>query len=128
MFAHDGSGAVIALVAVDMLRRTRDVLATGQETNFISGTHPPLDLRLLNLKKVRYDPRQADAVRTQQENFSNLMEGLWRAIVPLLQRMHAYGVRPLPASTEESGWLPFGSSCRPALSLNSDTTLVEPKV
>ena len=107
MFAHDGSGALIALLAVDMLRRTRDVLATGQEANSVSNTHPALDHRLLNLKKLRYDPRQADAVRAHQESFSNLMEGLGSMVIPLLQGMHAFGVRPLPISKEESGWLPF---------------------
>jgi hypothetical protein len=109
-FAQYGSGAVIALVAVDMLRRTRDVLATGAETDFTSPTHPPLESRLLNLQRIRYDSRVAEAVKANQINFGNIMEGIWDLTLPLLRDMHAHGARPLPVGKEESQWLPFGGS------------------
>jgi hypothetical protein len=106
-FAQYGSAAVIALVAVDMLRRTRDVLATGVEADVTSRTHPSLESRLLNIQRIRYDPREAEAVRKSQGNFRNIMEGIWSLSLPLLKNMHAHGVRPLPVGKEESQWLPF---------------------
>jgi hypothetical protein len=114
-FARCGSAAVIALVAVDMLRRTRDVLATGVETGFTSSTHPSLESRLLNFQRIRYDPREAEAVTAHQRNFKNIMEGIWSLSLPLLRDMHAHGVRPLPVGKGESQWLPFGDSAGESL-------------
>lgn len=108
-FAHYGTAAVIALVAVDLLRRTRDVLATGSEIAFLSKTHPPLDERLLVIQEVKYDPREADAVRANQGNFRNIMEGIWGLARPILRQMHLRGVRPLPVGKDESQWLPLVS-------------------
>jgi hypothetical protein len=118
-FARDGSAAVIALVAVDMLRRARDLLATGAEANFASDTHPSLELRLCNLQRIRYDPREAEAVRGHQENFRIIMEEIWSLTSPLLKDMHAYGVRPLPVGKEESQWLPFGGVASQPLSISA---------
>ena len=108
-FAQYGSASVIALVAVDLLRRTRDVLATGRVMDFNSDTHPPLEARLLNLQRIRYDPREAEAVLANQGNFKSIMEGIWSLILPLLKDMHARGIRPLPVVEEEAQWLPFVS-------------------
>src|SRR5216684_2202642 len=63
-FAQSGSSAVLALIGTDMVRRTRSVLETGDvEERFVSDTHPPLGDRLQVLDTLRYDPRNADAVR-----------------------------------------------------------------
>src|SRR6266702_1807076 len=40
-FAQSGDAGVVMLVAMDMLRRARDVLETGCEQPFQSNTHPP---------------------------------------------------------------------------------------
>jgi hypothetical protein len=105
-FAKDGSAAVIALIAVDLLRRTRGLLATGAETSFCSDTHPSLASRLLNLKRIPSEPAAAEAVKAIHQNFGTIMEGIWTLVLPLLKDMHAYGLRPLPTGKEESQWLP----------------------
>jgi hypothetical protein len=107
MFARTGSAAVVALIAVDMLRRAREVLATGVERIFTSNTHPKLEERLVNIQGVRYDPREAQAVRANQGHFRAIMEGIWHTVLPKLKDMHKLGVRPLAVAPSESQWLPF---------------------
>ncbi len=75
--AHMGGGGVLALTAVDMLRRAKSVLATGIEQPFISDTHPTLKERLLNLGLLRYDPRNVEAAQNTRNNFERIMEEIW---------------------------------------------------
>lgn len=82
MFARSGAAAVVALIAVDMLRRAREVLATGVERIFTSNTHAKLEERLLNIQGVRYDPREAQAVLAHQEHFKAIMDGIWHTVLP----------------------------------------------
>lgn len=106
-FAQYGTAAVIALSAVDMLRRARNVLQTGKDDDFVSDTHPPLSERLVNLQRVTYDPREAESVRANQENCRALMDGIWGLLLPSIEELHKRGVRPLPVNREEAQWLPF---------------------
>jgi hypothetical protein len=105
-YAHCGTAGVIALIGTDMVRRARSVLMTGREEAFNSVTHPPLAHRLMTLETLRYDPREAEAVRNGREQFCSIMEGLWELILPDLKKMHAAGVRPLPPKNDPQ-WLPF---------------------
>ena len=106
-FAHGGQAGVIALLGTDIVRRARSVLTTGREEPFSSDTHPPLHQRLLMLDTLRYDPREADAVRAGRQHLIEIMEGLWELILPDLQRMYARGIRPMPMKEADTQWLPF---------------------
>jgi len=53
-YAHSRAAGVIALIGTDMVRRARSVLLTGQDTPFISDTHPALAHRLMMLDTLRY--------------------------------------------------------------------------
>jgi hypothetical protein len=90
-----------------MVRRARSVLTTGREEAFISETHPPLSQRLLMLETLRYDPREAEAIRAARQHFIDIMEGLWELILPDLQRMYARGIRTVPMKEADKQWLPF---------------------
>jgi hypothetical protein len=61
----------------------------------------------LMLETLRYDPREADAVRHARQHFRDIMERLWELILPDLKRMYARGIRPLPMKPSVSEWLPF---------------------
>ncbi len=87
--AYLGGGGVLALSAVDMLRRTKSVLSTGIEQPFVSDTHPTLKQRLLNLGSLRYDPRNVEAAQNTRNNFERIMQEIWTLILPDLQQMHA---------------------------------------
>lgn len=106
-FAHSGGAGVIALTGHDMVRRARSVLVGGREEPFNSDTHPPLKQRLLMLDTLRYDPREAEAVRLGRQHVVEIMEGLWELILPDLQKMHARGIRPMPMKKGDTQWLPF---------------------
>jgi hypothetical protein len=93
--AHSVAAGVVALVGLDLLRRTRSVLSTGYLQETISGTHPTLDQRLVVFETLRYDPRNAEHVRSTRQNFRDILEGLWSLILPDLQAMHARGIRPI---------------------------------
>ena len=75
--AYLGGGGVLALSAVDMLRRTKSVLSTGIEQPFVSDTHPTLKQRLLNLGSLRYDPRNVEAAQNTRNNFERIMQEIW---------------------------------------------------
>jgi hypothetical protein len=105
--AHSGAAGVVALLAMDLLRRTRSILATGYVRNSESKTHPPLEHRLLMLETVRYDPRNVEGVQLMRRNFRDIMEGIWELGLPDLQKLHANGLRPAAASSRDSQWLPF---------------------
>jgi hypothetical protein len=92
--AHSVAGGVVALVGLDLLRRTRSVLSTGRVQQIDSNTHPTLDQRLLVFDTLRYDPRNVEHVRSTRQNFRDILEGLWDLILPDLQAMHARGIRP----------------------------------
>lgn len=109
-FAHNGTAAVIALVGTDMLRRTRSILENGTAEEFESNTHPSLELRLLNLKRLRYDPNEAEAIWSAQQNCRDIMEGIWSLIEPELQQMRAHGFRPISIGTHDAQWLPFSGA------------------
>jgi hypothetical protein len=109
-FAYDCTGAVAALVGTDLLRRARAVLATGREQPFTSDSHPPLEHRLLILEMLRYDPRVADAVRSSQRNFHEIMESIWDLILPNIRDFHARGFRPISLAHGGPSWLPFSAN------------------
>jgi hypothetical protein len=107
-FAHFGGGGVLALYAVDMLRRAKSILSTGADQEVASDTHPSLEARLVNLRTLRYDPRNVAMARDMQQNIAEVMEAVWSLIVPDLQKMHARGVRPLSTIPADLRWLKFG--------------------
>jgi hypothetical protein len=106
-FAHGGEAGVIALIGNDMVRRARSVLTSGREEPFTSETHPPLKHRLFMLETLRYDAREAEAVRLARQHLAEIMEGLWDLILPDLKKMNARGIRPIPMKEADSQWLPF---------------------
>jgi hypothetical protein len=107
-FAHFGGGGVLALSAVDMLRRAKSILWTGAGQELASDTHPSLEARLANLRTLRYDPRNVAAAHNIQQQIAEVMEAVWSSIVPDLQKMHARGVRPLSTIPADLRWLRFG--------------------
>jgi hypothetical protein len=108
--AHLGGGAVLALMAVDILRRAKSVLSTGMEQPFVSDTHPTLKERLLNLALLRYDPRNEKAAENTRNNFERIMEEIWTLVLPDLQQMHARGIRPLSRIPDDLRWLRFSAA------------------
>jgi hypothetical protein len=115
-FAHLGAG-VLALSAVDILRRTKAVLSSGSEpTSHVSATHPSLEQRLSNFCSIPYDPRNLQAAQNLQRNISEVMEAIWASILPELRNMHLRGYRPLSSIPADLQWLRFGPASGTGLS------------
>jgi hypothetical protein len=105
--AFSGAAGVVALIGMDLVRRSKSILETGTVQNFSSDTHPPLKNRLLMLETLRYDSRNIESVRGMRHNFREIMEGIWGIVEPDLKELHARGVRPVTAAPSGSQWLPF---------------------
>ncbi len=104
-FAQSGAAGVVMLTALDMMRRARDVLESGAEQPFRSHTHPPLRERLLMMETLRYDPREAEAMKTLRAHLHEMMEGIWEIIRPRLVVWHKQGLRPAPIEQTREQWL-----------------------
>lgn len=103
-FAMSGAGGVIMLMAMELLRRTRDVLETGKEAQFASESHPSFDDRIRAFERIRGLCAEQDVApfAHARRHMRDLFEGIWQLVRPRMVKLHKKGLRP-PSVTQ---WLP----------------------
>jgi hypothetical protein len=106
-FSMSGAGGVVILMAMELIRRTRDLLETGTETSFTSNSHPSFEERLANFERIRTlcAPQDVEAFEKTRRRMRNLFEGVWRIVRPHILKLHTRGLRP-PAAAGHDQWLP----------------------
>lgn len=109
-YAISGAGAVIILGALDLVRRAKAVLLTGNDRSAPRKRHPPCAQRIgvIALLDEQLPSQQIrDAAETQRRCFAEIVEIIWDLIRPDLERLHREGVRPVDGAPDTGGWLPI---------------------
>jgi hypothetical protein len=108
LYAASGTGAVLILTALDLVRRTHALLETGNPVTIPRDTHPELDDRIEAIGAA--DEKAPDAYREMFADMRRcartLMESVWDQCVPLLETLRAQGLRPVKDAPDLGGWLP----------------------
>lgn len=107
-FAASGAGSVLMLSALDIVRRTRHVLAAGVAEFPKRATHPSLHERVAHVGD--FDRFAPEGVRLQfqamRSDLLGVVEAIWTALEPMVLGMHHEGgVRPGPAEEGAVDWM-----------------------
>lgn len=107
-FATSGAGSVLMLGALDIVRRTRHVLATGETEVPKRVTHPSLHERVGHVGS--FDRFAPEGVRLQfqamRSDLLGVVDAIWTALEPMLLAMHHEGgVRSGPAAEGAVDWM-----------------------
>jgi hypothetical protein len=102
-----GTGGVIVLKGLDLVRRARHVLNFGDEKFPLSQSHPPLEDRLKALEYFNSTaPEREGKVSAQlRQSFTDILDRLWRGLYPLFTIWHADGIRPVNQDDAVGTWL-----------------------
>jgi hypothetical protein len=108
VYASFGAGAVIILGMLELIRRTKAVLETGNDQVAPSRSHPPYADRVAVLAGMdeHLPPQQRQAAADMRASFQQIIEKIWSEVRPIIHELHKSGVRPQPGAPDVSGWLP----------------------
>lgn len=107
-YAVSGAGGVLILGALDLIRRVRAVLETGQDEPQPRSHHPPYAARVSNLAKLDANLHEANRQQAAdyRQFFGELIEAVWERVKPIVLGYHKSGIRPKQDPDETTGWLP----------------------
>ncbi|MDA9392446.1 hypothetical protein WN73_18010 [Bradyrhizobium sp. CCBAU 45394] len=105
-YASSGVGGVVMLGMLDLVRRTRATLESGNDATEPRKRHPPYPNRIAKFDSV--DPPNAAADYKQMRNdFAEIVELVWGAVKPVAISFYDSGYRPPPQRSVSEGWLPL---------------------
>jgi hypothetical protein len=107
-YAMSGTGAVIILGTLDLVRRAKAVLKTGKDRIDVRDTHPSFTNRVAQVALLDQHllPQQRQGAAEMRGCFIEFIEIIWEAVLPKIVRQHEEGVRPLEGAPDPGGWLP----------------------
>jgi hypothetical protein len=108
-YAMSGTGGVIILGALDLLRRAKAILETGNDDTNPRNRHPPFVDRIAQMALLDQhlsSPGQRQGAATMRKCFVEIIEVIWETVRPNIVKLHAEGVRPLEGAPDPGGWLP----------------------
>lgn len=108
LFALSGVGAVLMLGALDLARRTRHVLETGNTEFPPREIHPPLQERIsyVGLFDQWLPEEKREQIATIRDNALKMVEAIWAATEPRFLEMHVPGEIKLdPCENVRVDWL-----------------------
>ncbi|EHR03025.1 hypothetical protein Bra471DRAFT_03791 [Bradyrhizobium sp. WSM471] len=107
-YAVSGAGGVLILGSLDLIRRVRAVLETGQDDPPPRSHHPPYPDRVANLGLL--DAKLPEGDRQRAADFRRFivdaLDGVWEFVRPIILEYHNSGIRPTQDPTASAGWLP----------------------
>jgi hypothetical protein len=107
-YAMSGTGGVIILGALELVRRAKSVLETGNDQAPPRERHPPLADRIAHIALLdqHLEPQQREAAADMRRCFLEIIEVIWEAVRPHLVELHSRGIRPIAGAPDPGGWLP----------------------
>jgi hypothetical protein len=93
---QSGVGAVVLLVASELVGRTRDVLAHGTVSPPTDSNHPTVPSRVKHMGDVggQFDQETSDRLRNARACFATILELVWKKALPAVRALHDRGLRP----------------------------------
>lgn len=107
-YAMSGTGGVIILVALELVKRAKAVLETGQDYFEPSASHPSLRDRVAHIARLdqHLPAEQRERAAEMRWCFIEIMEVIWDVVRPNIVKLHEEGVRPVKGAPDPGGWLP----------------------
>lgn len=107
-YAMSGTGGVIILGALDLVRRAKAILETGNDQTPPRERHPPVADRIAHIALLdeHLAPNQREAAVDMRRCFLEIIEIIWEAVRPHLVDLHSQGIRPIQGAPDPGGWLP----------------------
>lgn len=112
LYSASGTGAVLMLGMLELVRRTHALLETGLTQASPRTSHPPLDERLKVIADVDRHAHKDDqpVFDDLRRSARALVEMVWTYVEPFVRELHEQGVRPQADSQDVGGWLPVGAT------------------
>jgi hypothetical protein len=108
-YAMSGTGGVIILGALDLVRRAKAVLKTGSDQTTPRDRHPPFSDRIAHIGLLDQQlslPEQRQGAAIMRQCFVEIIEVIWETVRPDIVKLYAEGVRPTESTSDPGGWLP----------------------
>jgi hypothetical protein len=108
-YAMSGTGGVIILGALDLVRRAKAVLKTGKDQTTPRDRHPPLTDRIAHIGLLDQHlllPEQRQGAAIMRQCFVEIIEVIWETVRPNIVKLHEEGLRPIEGAPDPGGWLP----------------------
>jgi hypothetical protein len=107
-YAMSGAGGVIILGALDLVRRAKAILETGNDQAPPRERHPPFADHIAHIALLDEHllPNDREAAVDIRRCFLEIVEVIWEAVRPHLIALHSQGVRPIEGAPDPGGWLP----------------------
>jgi hypothetical protein len=112
-FLLSGAGGALILGAIELISRTRAILATGQDGLPHSTTHPPVAerIRFMDDADLEHLPKEdAEEFVGVRRSMVDVLNAIWAEAKPVMETFHSEGLRPVDDATGPSDWLPFTSA------------------
>lgn len=108
-FGYSGVGGVLILGMLELVARAKSMLRTGAETVPPRDHHPPFVDRIRHIAEADalLEPSLGSAMAAMRGDFCEIIEAIWKATKPGLQRFHEAGLRPEEDVADMTGWLPL---------------------
>lgn len=108
VYAMSGAGGVIILGALDLVRRAKAVLETGNDQVPPRERHPPFSDRIAHIALLdeHLATYQRKAAVDMRRCFLEIVEVIWESVRPHLVELHSQGIRPIAGAPDPGGWLP----------------------
>jgi hypothetical protein len=109
LYAMSGTGGLIILGMLDLVRRAVAVLESGHDKPAPLKTHPPLKerIRVIGLLDRTMAQSEAKIASEMRAYFAEIIEVIWDAALPPILKLHKEGRRPLDGAPDTGGWLPI---------------------
>jgi hypothetical protein len=108
-YAMYGTGAVIILSALELVRKAKAILQSGSDDTEPLRSHPSLADRIAKIAPLDdlLPIEQRQAAAQQRYCFMTVFVITWEFVRPSIVRLHADGVRPNERGSDIEGWLPI---------------------
>ncbi|MFZ5733649.1 MAG: hypothetical protein ACOY4O_13000 [Pseudomonadota bacterium] len=106
-----GTGAVLILGAMDLVRKANALLETGQDIAKPRKRHPPYIERIKHISAAdniaTTNQIELQELRVRRNAFVDIWELIWSHVRPKIEQMHKDGIRPKDNKADFGGWLPL---------------------
>ena len=111
-YAMSGAGGVIVLGALDLVRRAKVVLETGNEQFTPRERHPPFSERIAHIASLdeHLAASHRESARDMRRCFIEIVEVIWEVVRPHIVELHLQGARPREGAVDLGGWLPVSNA------------------
>jgi len=98
LFSASGAGAAALFKCHDCVRRTRQILLTGDDAIQPDGVHPPSPDRIAGFDALdlEFPHPSGEHLRKMRLDVAAVIDGMYTRLKPLFIRMHRQGIRPVP--------------------------------